>query len=209
MNEGKKLSFKWFNFLYGWFIVEIVLNILGTFSNFGSLNRYKSIYGSLYGINEVVYAIIFCTIVRIILKIIAVSNKHKEGGYLAINAVLVWDLVHWLIWGSQYGFLGAVLCPLGMSAFIIPSFMYFKKRKFVYDDFYQSQTTKCKSCGYIDRTFFDACPKCGSYAKEYVSANELAKPKEDKIRFCRKCGDELIDNSKFCRKCGAEIIKKV
>ncbi len=31
-------------------------------------------------------------------------------------------------------------------------------------------------------------------------------PDSDKIRFCRKCGEELIDNSKFCRKCGMEII---
>ena len=29
----------------------------------------------------------------------------------------------------------------------------------------------------------------------------------DKIRFCRKCGEELIDNSKFCRKCGTEVVE--
>lgn len=28
----------------------------------------------------------------------------------------------------------------------------------------------------------------------------------DKIRFCRKCGEKLIDNSRFCRKCGTEIV---
>ena len=28
----------------------------------------------------------------------------------------------------------------------------------------------------------------------------------DKILFCRKCGEELIDNSRFCRKCGTEIV---
>lgn len=27
-----------------------------------------------------------------------------------------------------------------------------------------------------------------------------------KIRFCRKCGEKLIDNSIFCRKCGTEIV---
>lgn len=30
----------------------------------------------------------------------------------------------------------------------------------------------------------------------------------DKICFCRKCGEKLIDNSKFCRKCGTEVIEK-
>ena len=29
----------------------------------------------------------------------------------------------------------------------------------------------------------------------------------DQIRFCRKCGEKLIDNSKFCRKCGTEIVE--
>lgn len=28
----------------------------------------------------------------------------------------------------------------------------------------------------------------------------------DRIRFCRKCGEKLIDNSRFCRKCGTEIV---
>lgn len=32
-------------------------------------------------------------------------------------------------------------------------------------------------------------------------------PQKDKIRFCRKCGEELINNSQFCRKCGTKIIE--
>lgn len=31
----------------------------------------------------------------------------------------------------------------------------------------------------------------------------------ESIRFCRKCGEKLIDNSNFCRKCGTEIIKEI
>ncbi len=30
----------------------------------------------------------------------------------------------------------------------------------------------------------------------------------DQIRFCRKCGEKLLDNSQFCRKCGTEIVKE-
>ena len=30
----------------------------------------------------------------------------------------------------------------------------------------------------------------------------------DRILFCRKCGEKLIDNSKFCRKCGTEVVKE-
>ena len=28
----------------------------------------------------------------------------------------------------------------------------------------------------------------------------------DQIRFCRKCGEKLIDGSRFCRKCGTEVV---
>lgn len=28
----------------------------------------------------------------------------------------------------------------------------------------------------------------------------------DQIRFCRRCGEKLIDSSRFCRKCGTEIV---
>ncbi len=30
----------------------------------------------------------------------------------------------------------------------------------------------------------------------------------EKISFCRKCGEKLIENSQFCRKCGTEVIKE-
>lgn len=29
----------------------------------------------------------------------------------------------------------------------------------------------------------------------------------NQVRFCRKCGEKLIDNSQFCRKCGTEIVE--
>lgn len=31
--------------------------------------------------------------------------------------------------------------------------------------------------------------------------------KNDKIRFCRKCGEKLIDESRFCRKCGTQVVE--
>ena len=27
----------------------------------------------------------------------------------------------------------------------------------------------------------------------------------EQVRFCRKCGEKLLDNSQFCRKCGTAI----
>lgn len=31
---------------------------------------------------------------------------------------------------------------------------------------------------------------------------------EDTIRYCRICGEKLLDGSCFCRKCGTEIVKE-
>lgn len=31
-------------------------------------------------------------------------------------------------------------------------------------------------------------------------------PQTNKIQFCRKCGEKLIDNSKFCHKCGTNVV---
>ena len=28
----------------------------------------------------------------------------------------------------------------------------------------------------------------------------------DIVRYCRKCGEKLIDGSKFCRKCGTDVV---
>ena len=39
-----------------------------------------------------------------------------------------------------------------------------------------------------------------------ASPTEAAPPaKKESIRFCRKCGTELGDDSRFCRKCGTEV----
>ena len=38
--------------------------------------------------------------------------------------------------------------------------------------------------------------------------NPNAAKEFDKICFCRKCGEKLIDGSRFCRKCGTEIAKE-
>ena len=32
--------------------------------------------------------------------------------------------------------------------------------------------------------------------------------KTDEIRFCRKCGNKLLDGAKFCNKCGTAVIKE-
>lgn len=77
-----------------------------------------------------------------------------------------------------------------------------------YLEYDPNRLVECKSCGYRDKNVFTACPRCGQYAKQYVYLNEEPIADTDRIRFCRKCGEKLIDNSRFCRKCGTEIIEE-
>ena len=71
-----------------------------------------------------------------------------------------------------------------------------------------NRVTECKSCGFKDHNFFNACPKCGKYEKQNVYLNEEPPIETDKILFCRKCGEKLIDSSRFCRKCGTETVSE-
>lgn len=51
----------------------------------------------------------------------------------------------------------------------------------------------------------------GTYAPS-VSTHETEQSRPaiemDKVRFCRKCGEELMEDSNFCRKCGTEVVKE-
>ena len=235
MNEGKGLGLKWFNFLYGWFIFKIIIDSLGLLGSFGQIKNYESMYGSLYGINELIYWIIFSAIVSVILKLIAVLTKHKENGYAAINIVLIWDILHWFIWGLQYDLFGAIFAPLLASAFILPTLFYLRKRKFVYGITNDSNvqktspqfTPKCEMCDKEDNNLIYAkivddygtryrnlCSDCvKTHHAEIIEKKDKKviksdnNPHTEKIKFCRKCGEELLINSEFCSKCGTEVIK--
>ena len=77
------------------------------------------------------------------------------------------------------------------------------------------------SCGKVYPKNVSSCV-CGKSKTDIInqskSAEAFSKTDEilvediatttDQIRFCRKCGNELLDNSKFCSKCGMEIISE-
>lgn len=65
---------------------------------------------------------------------------------------------------------------------------------------------ECKSCGYRDTNFFNSCPKCKSYAKQYIYEDNQKLFEQSQKHFCRKCGNPLFSNSLFCNKCGTKII---
>ena len=76
-----------------------------------------------------------------------------------------------------------------------------QKKRYVY----LNRITECLSCGYRDEDYFDTCPQCGHQAKRYVDLAEESSAGSDPVRFCRNCGEELVNGSKFCSKCGTEV----
>lgn len=69
------------------------------------------------------------------------------------------------------------------------------------------------SCGRIHPKYESSCI-CGKSKTDNLAPSpaKAAFPESpavgDRILFCRKCGEKLIDNSKFCRKCGTEVVKE-
>ena len=41
--------------------------------------------------------------------------------------------------------------------------------------------------------------------EKIVQETIAAKVSTEKISFCRKCGEQLLEGSRFCRKCGCQI----
>ena len=45
----------------------------------------------------------------------------------------------------------------------------------------------------------------GPQEKPTITTNEELT--EDKVVFCRKCGEKLLERSQFCSKCGTEVVE--
>ena len=139
-DEGKEIGFLWFDLLYILYFLRLIFVFFGILVVFGNIKTYEVNYGSLNGINELVYWIIFFNIVLLILIFIALLTKHKKSGYAAINTVLIWELIAWTVSGLQNGLFGAIFNLLIKGAIIIPTMFYLKKREFIYEIKQNSRT---------------------------------------------------------------------
>lgn len=55
------------------------------------------------------------------------------------------------------------------------------------------------------RNLCDACMKIYLAEIERKSETKTEEPTGNKIQFCRKCGNKLLDDAIFCNKCGTKI----
>ena len=119
------------------------------------------------------------------------------GGYILFTAL------HLIL---QSGDIANVLATVFWSG-IVRSIL--RRTSFTTDEPTPRRIVVCKSCGYRDLNTFKVCPQCGKRGKRYERLSKKTLFVDDKICFCRKCGEKLIDSSKFCGKCGTEIIEEI
>lgn len=99
-----------------------------------------------------------------------ITKKKYRGLCYGINAIVMLIFIiiggdastgaPYLLWTLVFSSLGTKI--LGTRGIMSDS-------EYLKDD--PNRMTECKSCGYRDKQFFNACPKCGKYAKQYVYLN--------------------------------------
>lgn len=215
---NKQLGTKWFTFytkIRPWFVCFMAIPFFVDFM------EYQEVYRSYWWL--MIYS--FAAFAQPVLSIIVfvMSRGDYEDFIRFVRGVLLFETfnisygqaVQWYI-NNMLDINGALV-----TGVIILLFLYFvwyrlnmkyfiKRIDGMTNDYLPdnpNHVTECRSCGYRDKNLINVCPKCGQYAKQYVYLNEEPIVDTDKIRFCRKCGEKLIDNSRFCRKCGTEIVE--
>ncbi len=62
-------------------------------------------------------------------------------------------------------------------------------------------------CG-KDHAAYETSCVCGKSKFDVMAQRKPTAPqKKEKVRFCRKCGEELIAQSRFCRVCGTQVVE--
>ena len=146
MTESKELGTKWMRFIYGLFVFQVIMGILGIFGAIGRLSYYESLYGPLYDFKKTTYLCIVIVLIKIIFKIATLVSKDKPSGCNLVIISLIIDAVSTFLRGLlMYNFVVGLLSSLIVLAFVIPSIIYFNKRRFMYEDVVSQIMKKCNA----------------------------------------------------------------
>lgn len=150
-------------------------------------------------------------------------TKKQIKKVIIINAIVVCLLINIIISASGE-------TPTASGAVFLWSWVGKKimERVLLEDEKDESIQYQCMSCGYINKDYFDICPQCGTGAKQYIYSDTNSKPNSSEqnnkttftentvedntqqsfatVRYCRKCGNKLSQDSQYCCRCGTKII---
>lgn len=188
---NRQLGTKWFTFytkVRPWFACIAALSVVGDFM------QYQEVYTSYWWMMVYFLAALVQPVLCII--VFVKSQGDYEDFVRFVNGVLLFDTIN-MAYGQavqQYIqnefdigvalIIGVIILVLGYFFWYRLNMKYFKKRINV-----------------ITNEYLHDDPNHITEFKEEPIADT------DRIRFCRKCGEKLLDNSQFCRKCGTEVVE--
>ncbi len=219
IQSNKRLGMKWFTFytkVRPWIACLVGLTTISDFV------KYTDVYLSTLWL----LISFLAALLQPILSIIVFSKS--SGNYIDfvhfVKGVLLFETINlayqqgvkqYIYYDFELGIAMItffIALVVGFFVWYILNVKYFEKRisQMVPDYFVYGpdHITECKFCGYRDRKHFNACPKCGMYAKHNVYLSSEVSCEKNKVRFCRKCGEKIVENGNYCLRCGTEIVKE-
>ena len=200
---------KYFKFLKVTLLIGLVIRIVQAVGLFGSDPTWYDIAYAIAG-----FALTLAAVVGM--------NAMKWYGILSflgiylltiVDAIVAIALI--LICGLTYPSIATVIGRiLGCLIILIPSWIYFSKRRMLFDP--TPQSAKFVAGTPSNPSFNDSSTQIIGKASspkptsESVVCGAIPTPPSQvlpRIQFCRKCGARLLDDSKYCSYCGTAIVE--
>ena len=218
MTMNRQLGTKWFTFYTK---VRPWLSCLLAFSVIRDFTQYPDVYCRNWWL--LLYFLV--AVAQPILSIIvAVKSKGDYVGFVRfVKGVLLFEtistayqqgVVQYLNNGLQIGVATVAFAITLVLAYLLwyrLNVKYFEKRILGTNHYFAGgpdHVAEYKPCGDETVNFSNVGPDCGGNANQYGYYNQEQPNGEQRIYFCRTCGEKLIDGSRFCRKCGTEVTRE-
>lgn len=170
-------------------------------------------------------------VIPFIYKIVKADNYDEDKG----KKICAWNM--WIVLLTYFcldaiamrGIYDETIQNLGENIVYALMFYYINKKIFCHRSEEKlekdpNRLYECKSCGYRNQEFYDACPQCGNHTKQYAYINDEKKQEispnvseieistneptsQGKRKYCSQCGGLINNKTKVCEGCGKQYFK--
>ncbi len=157
--------------------------------------------------NALIFTVVLPTFVAGILYIVIASVIHKEN--FSVKAV---KTLGWIVFMLEILRRVVYLIIVSHNLYFITDFVTLMNLLFVivltlYISVFKINTLRNAPASATNSQFENqSCSPSNIELSKSIEPVNNSIQTTDQIRFCRKCGEKLINDSSFCRKCGTEIV---